>query len=126
VSVAVDRARIEAVCGGNDELAVELIGMLVDDAGPIVDALGTCLQSNDIAQANELAHSLKGIAGNVGADELRDAADRLQSATAPDAAPARPLLAEDLAAVAAALERVRSTLQSWKARLAGNTGIFAP
>jgi HPt (histidine-containing phosphotransfer) domain-containing protein len=126
VSAAVDRGRIEAVCGGNDELAVELIGMLVDDAAPIVDALGTCLQSNDIAQANELAHSLKGIAGNVGAGELRDAADRLQTATAPDAAPAGPVLTEDLAAVAEALDHVRSTLQLWKVRLAGNTGIFAP
>jgi|GEM_PF-3145714 two-component system sensor histidine kinase/response regulator len=126
MSAAVDRERIEAVCGGNDELAIELIGMLVDDAAPIVDALGTCLQANDITQANELAHSLKGIAGNVGAGELRDAADRLQTATAPDAAPARSVLAEDLAAVAEALDRVRSTLQSWKARLAGNTGIFAP
>jgi HPt (histidine-containing phosphotransfer) domain-containing protein len=122
----VDRARIDEVCKGDDSLAIELIGMLLDEAAPIVDALGACVQSNDVAQMNELAHSLKGIAGNVGAAELRDAAARMQTDTAPDATPARALLAEELAAITSALERVRSTLGSWQTRLAGNTGIFAP
>jgi HPt (histidine-containing phosphotransfer) domain-containing protein len=126
MTAAVDRGRIEAVCGGDDGLAVELIAMLVDDAALIVDALGTCLQTNDIAVANDLAHSLKGIAGNVGAAELRDAAARLQTATAPDAAPPHALLVEEVAAIAAALERVRGTLDSWQVRVAGNIGIFAP
>jgi HPt (histidine-containing phosphotransfer) domain-containing protein len=126
VSAAVDRGRIEAVCGGDEGLAVELIGMLVDDAAPIVDALGACVKSNDVAQANELAHSLKGIAGNVGAGELCDAAARLQTATAPDAAAAGTELAEEHAAIAAALDRVRCTLRSWEARLAAHTGIFFP
>jgi two-component system, sensor histidine kinase and response regulator len=126
MSLPVDRERIEAVCGGDDALAVELIGMLVEDAVPIVDALGACVQSNDVAQVNELAHSLKGIAGNVGAAELRDAADRLQTASAPDAAPARNVLARELSAIATALERVRSTLTAWQARVAGNVSIFAP
>lgn len=126
MTVAVDRGRIEAVCGGDDGLAVELIAMLVDDAAPIVDALASCLQTNDDAQVNDLAHSLKGIAGNVGAAELRDAAARLQAATAPGAAPAHALLVEEIAAIAAALERVRGILDSWQARVAGNVGIFAP
>jgi HPt (histidine-containing phosphotransfer) domain-containing protein len=123
---AVDRTRIEAVCGGDESLAVELIGMLVEDAGPIVDALGASVQSNDVAQVNELAHSLKGIAANVGAAELRDAAERLQSASAPGAAPARSALAAELAATAAALDRVRCTLHSWETRLAASAGIFTP
>jgi hypothetical protein len=50
----------------------------------------------------------------------------MQTDTAPDATPARPLLAEELAAITSALERVRSTLGSWQTRLARNTGIFAP
>jgi HPt (histidine-containing phosphotransfer) domain-containing protein len=126
MSSAVDRGRIEAVCGSDEELAVELIGMLVDDAALIIDALSASVESNDVAQLNELAHSLKGIAGNVGAAELRDAAARLQTDTAPDAAAARAVLTEELAAITSALERVRSTLHSWQARLAGHTGIFAP
>ncbi len=126
MSVAVDRARIQAVCGGDDALAVELIGMLLEDAVPIVDALGDCLQSNDIAQVNELAHALKGIAGNVGAANLRDAAARLQTATAPDASSTRDVLAGELAIVGAALEDVRVTHRSWEARVAANAGIFAP
>jgi HPt (histidine-containing phosphotransfer) domain-containing protein len=123
---AVSRRRIEAVCGSDEGLAVELIGMLIDDAAPIVDALGACVQSNDVAQAYELAHSLKGIAGNVGADELRDAAARLQTATAPDALPAPAVGAGEFAAIAIALDQVRCTLSSWEARVAGNRGIFAP
>jgi two-component system sensor histidine kinase/response regulator len=126
MSTAVDRGRIEAVCGGDEGLAVELIEMLVDDAAPIVDALGACVQSNDVAQAHELAHSLKGIAGNVGAGELRDAAARLQSATAPESVAPRAVLSEEVAAIATALERVRGTLHSWQARIAGKIGIFAP
>jgi HPt (histidine-containing phosphotransfer) domain-containing protein len=125
VSVAVDRARIEAVCGGDDALAVELIGMLVEEAGPIVDALGTSMASNDVTQVNELAHSLKGIAANVGAADLRDAAARLQTATAPDASAPHRVLAGELAAIAAALDEVRKTLRAWEARLAANAGIFA-
>jgi HPt (histidine-containing phosphotransfer) domain-containing protein len=125
VNVAVDRARIEAVCGGDDALAVELIGMLLDEVAPIVNALGDCVQSNDVAQVNELAHALKGIAGNVGAAGLRDAAARLQTASAPDAAPARDVLTSELAAITTALEDVRATHRAWKARLAANAGIFA-
>jgi HPt (histidine-containing phosphotransfer) domain-containing protein len=124
VSVAVDRARIEAICGGDDALAIELIGMLIDDAAPIVDELGTCVTSNDIAQINELAHALKGIAGNVGAAPLRDAADRLQSATAPEATPVAGILASEFAAITAALDDVRVTHRSWEARLAAHAGIF--
>jgi HPt (histidine-containing phosphotransfer) domain-containing protein len=126
VSVAVDRARIEAICGGDDALAIELIGMLLDDAAPIVDELGTCVKSNDIVQVNELAHALKGIAGNVGAAPLRDAAGRLQTVTAPGAAPVAGILASELAAITAALDDVRVTHHSWEARLAANAGIFTP
>jgi HPt (histidine-containing phosphotransfer) domain-containing protein len=125
VSVAVDRARIEAVCGGDDALAVELIGMLVEDAGPIVDALGAAVASNDVPQVNELAHSLKGIAGNVGAAELRDAAARMQTATAPEAGTPHGVIAGELATIVAALDDVRETLRTWEARLAANAGIFA-
>jgi two-component system sensor histidine kinase/response regulator len=125
VSVAIDRARIEAVCGGDDALAVELIGMLVEDAGPIVDALDAAVSSNDIPQVNEHAHSLKGIAGNVGAADLRDAAGRLQTATAPDASTSRSVIGAELAAIVAALEDVRETLRTWETRLAANGGIFA-
>jgi HPt (histidine-containing phosphotransfer) domain-containing protein len=125
VNVAVDRARIEAVCGGDDALAVELIGMLLDEVAPIVNALGDSVQSNDVAQVNELAHALKGIAGNVGAAGLHDAAARLQTASAPDAAPARDVLTSELAAITTALEDVRATHRAWEARLAANAGIFA-
>ncbi len=126
MSAAVDRGRIEAVCGGDEALAVELIGMLVEDAAPIVDDLGACVQANDAARIYELAHSLKGIAANVGAAELRDAAALLQAETAPDAPPAPAGFAVELAAIVTALERVRCTLHSWQTRIALKTGIFAP
>lgn len=120
----VDRTRIDAVCRGDESLAIELIGMLVDEAAPIVAALDVHVQSNDITQVNELAHALKGIAGNVGAFELRDAATRLEAASAAGQTPAPHALAAEIPALASALARVRITHRSWEARAASNVGIF--
>jgi HPt (histidine-containing phosphotransfer) domain-containing protein len=122
--VIVDRARIDEVCRGNDSLAIELIGMLLDEAEPIVAALRDRAASNDVPAVNELAHALKGMAQNVGALELRDAALRLESASAKGQAPAPNALAVEIPALATALVRIRLTHGSWEARTAGKVGVF--
>ena len=114
----VDRTRLAGLCAGDEALALELLGMLVDEAVPLVEELGRQVRASDAGRIHELAHSLKGIAGNVGAVELRAAAERLQTGTETRAAPAPQLLAAEFDAVAAALARVRETQRSWEARAA--------
>jgi HPt (histidine-containing phosphotransfer) domain-containing protein len=121
---SVDRERIDAVCGGSEEIAIELLGMLVDEAEPIIAALNECVRCNDVLQTNELSHALKGISGNVGAYELRDAAMSLETVSEKIQAPASHLGDIQLAAIVRAFERVCDTHRSWQARAARNAGIF--
>ena len=125
-STTVDRKRVEAICRGNDALAIDLVRMLVDEAAPIVAELGDCVKWHDVRRVRELAHSLKGIAGNVGAFELRDAASRLEDTASPDRLPLARALDAEVVAIGTALEGVRGTLHSWQLRMARNSGIFAP
>ena len=121
---SVDRARIDSVCRGDDSLAIELIGMLVDEAGPMLAVLSEHVQSYNVTQTNEVAHALKGIAGNVGAFDLRDAAARLETVSAPKQTPASHTLDREMSAVSRALERVRITQRLWQLRAARKAGIF--
>jgi HPt (histidine-containing phosphotransfer) domain-containing protein len=122
----VDHERMRAICGRDDSLAIELIGLLVDESAPIVLALGDHVRSYRVKQVHELAHALTGIAGNVGAWELRDAALRLETASGLRRTPASNALAHDLTAISHALEHIRITQRCWKARAAENTAIFIP
>lgn len=121
----IDRERIDSICRGDDALAIDLIAMLVDEAEPIVTSLDECLKSYDMLQANQLAHALKGIAGNVGAFELRDAATRLETVSGKNQAPTSIALDAEMIAIARAFDRVRATHSAWKIRSAGNAGIFS-
>jgi len=121
----VDRERIDAVCRGDDSLAIELIGMLVDEAGPMLVALDEHVQCYNVTQAHELAHALKGIAGNVGAFDLRDAALRLESVSGMKQTPASHTLDVEMTAVSQAFERVRIIQRTWQSRAARKAGIFS-
>jgi HPt (histidine-containing phosphotransfer) domain-containing protein len=121
---SVNRQRIEAVCGSDDSLAIELLGMLVDEATPIAFALGEHARGKEAVPLQELAHSLKGIAGNVGAFELRDAATRLETVSAEDTT-SEAVLAAAIAAITDALDGVRITHRFWEARAASHIGIFS-
>jgi HPt (histidine-containing phosphotransfer) domain-containing protein len=122
--VPVDRQRIDAVCRGDDSLAIELIGMLIDEAGPMVAALKEHVLRFDVNHVNELAHALKGIAGNVGAFELCDAAMRLEILSGPKRMPASNALVVEITAIAHALEHLRITQRSWITRAADSAKIF--
>lgn len=114
----VDRKRIDVVCEDNDSLAIELIGMLVDEVGPILLALNDHVECYNITQAHELAHALQGIAGNVGAFDLRDAALRLETVSALKQTPASHTLDVEMTAVSHAFERLRITQRTWRSRAA--------
>lgn len=102
-----DQARLDALAMGDQTIVDELVGMLIDDAGPLVAALRDSVAAHDRESAREQAHGLKGIAANVGAARLQHAAAQLEVA-ARDGAP-WPDLEQLLAATATAVEEVRAT-----------------
>jgi HPt (histidine-containing phosphotransfer) domain-containing protein len=102
----IDRARLDLVCMGNPALAGEFLDLLIEESSPIVDGLPALVAAGDAAAVREGAHSVKGIAGNVGAARLQAAALVLERSAAGGAAAS--VLAEQLAAVAAALAELRT------------------
>jgi HPt (histidine-containing phosphotransfer) domain-containing protein len=121
----VDQQRIRAVCGDDDAFAIELIGMFVKEAEPIVAALIDRVRCYEVREANQLAKALKGIAGSIGAVDLRDAATRLEAASGRACTPISSVLDAEMGAVSRALECVRAVRRSWWARSADHIGIFA-
>lgn len=55
---------------GNGELYIKLLKKFITDHSVLVTELRDSLEKNDLDTATRLAHSMKGIAGNLGATEL--------------------------------------------------------
>jgi HPt (histidine-containing phosphotransfer) domain-containing protein len=98
---------------GEPDLLRELITLFLRDTPERMDAARAALASLDFETAGRAAHSVKGSAANLGANQLQalagtaEAAARDQDATALTAALAA--LDEEFARVRAQLERVRAT-----------------
>jgi HPt (histidine-containing phosphotransfer) domain-containing protein len=63
--------------GGNRALYMKLLRQFVDQFGPVI-AQVTDAMAADVARAERLAHSLKGVAGNIGAMGVQSAAGALE------------------------------------------------
>ena len=66
--------------GGNRTLYLSLLRQFVDRHGDTVQQVTRALASEDYTLAERLAHSLKGVAGNIGAGEVQSAAGLLEKA----------------------------------------------
>ncbi|MBG0789869.1 MAG: response regulator [Desulfovibrionaceae bacterium] len=66
--------------GGNKGLYRKLLLTLRDEYADTPDTIGAALKSGDYAEAEHLAHSVKGMAGNLGATELFMRAQDLEQA----------------------------------------------
>jgi HPt (histidine-containing phosphotransfer) domain-containing protein len=102
----IDRARLDLVCMGNPGLAGEFIDLLIEESTPILAGLPALVAAGDVPAVREGAHSVKGIAGNVGAARLQAAALQLERSAADGAAAS--VLAGQLDAVVAALAELRA------------------
>jgi two-component system sensor histidine kinase/response regulator len=65
---------------GNRKLYVKLLRQFVDQQGPAVSQINDALGKGDTALAERLAHTLKGVAGNIGAKPVQSAAAILEKA----------------------------------------------
>ena len=94
---------------GNRKLYLKLLRQFVEQQGPSVAQITTALAQSDAALAERLAHTLKGVAGNIGAKPVQAAAGVLEKVIRNRAAAAdtEPALRE----VAAALDSLLAGLQ---------------
>jgi PAS domain S-box-containing protein len=59
---------------GNRKLYLKLLRQFVDQQGPAIEQVAAALSKGDAALAERLAHTLKGVAGNIGAKSVQAAA----------------------------------------------------
>jgi two-component system, sensor histidine kinase and response regulator len=72
---------------GNQALYQKLLRQFVDQQASAVEQIQEALARKDVAVAERLAHTLKGVAGNIGATQVQSAAGALEKAIR-DSAPA--------------------------------------
>ncbi len=63
---------------GNRKLYANLLRQFVEQQGPAVEQISAALSRGESALAERLAHTLKGVAGNIGARPVHGAADALE------------------------------------------------
>jgi signal transduction histidine kinase/CheY-like chemotaxis protein len=68
-----------ARCGGNALTYKKLLIKFVDNQKETDQAIRNAINSNQMKDAVRLAHTLKGVSGNIGADELYKAAQKLEA-----------------------------------------------
>jgi two-component system sensor histidine kinase/response regulator len=65
--------------GGNTRLYVKLLRQFANEQAGAVGAIREALAMNDVQTATRLAHTLKGVAGNLGARDAQDAAAAVET-----------------------------------------------
>jgi HPt (histidine-containing phosphotransfer) domain-containing protein len=83
-----DRTRLQLITRGDAALANEFLGALVEEADALIDRLRSVLRSGDRTAVSDLAHALKGMATEIGAQRLRAAAAVLEAEAQPEKWPA--------------------------------------
>ena len=95
---------------GNRKLYLKLLRQFVEQQGPAVGQITAALAQGDAALAERLAHTLKGVAGNIGAKAVQAAAGALEKLIRARAAAAEVDPAKQQ--VAAALDPLVAQLKS--------------
>lgn len=78
-----DQARLNLITRGNAALANEFLGGLFEEAGELIGQLDALIASADRTALADVAHTLKGMASEVGALRLRAAAAALEAEAEP-------------------------------------------
>ncbi|MGC3961640.1 MAG: response regulator [Verrucomicrobiota bacterium] len=100
---------------GNRKLYLKLLRQFVEQQGPALTQITEAMSKGDVATAERLAHTLKGVAGNIGAKSVHSTAAILEKVIRSKAPPAE---------VEAAKQQVVAVLEPLIAGL--NAGLGAP
>jgi len=108
----VDTAAGLATLGGNEALYARLLGRFGDEQRDFATRARDCLDGARLEEATRLAHTLRGVAGNLGARRIAEAAKALEQACGNADDPAR--LAALLADVEEALAPTLAGVAAWR------------
>jgi len=103
-----DATRLNLITRGDTRLANEFLDDLVVEADELMLRLGILVSSDDRAAVSDVAHTLKGMATELGAQRLRAVAAALET----EAVPAR--WPEDIGRLNAALAELRQHVRDQK------------
>lgn len=101
--------RLREISMGDEEFAGELVRIFLDDAAVQLERLRAAVERADCLETAEAAHRLKGSGGNVGADVLAEACQRLEAAGQAGRVDSFPA---GLAEIARELHRARALFES--------------
>jgi PAS domain S-box-containing protein len=79
---------------GNKRLYRDLLGQFAANQGKAADEISSALESDDHALAERIAHTVKGVAGNLGITEVQFVAQKLETALSDGEINVSPLLVE--------------------------------
>ncbi|MFW5837056.1 MAG: response regulator, partial [Desulfovibrionaceae bacterium] len=105
----VDTAEGLARLGGKTDLYLRLLGEMCSEHGDVARQARSFLEQGDLDSARRLAHSLKGVAGNLSARRLQESAEGLEQA----------LEAENLESAGELLQDIDEGLEGIKETLCG-------
>jgi two-component system sensor histidine kinase/response regulator len=83
--------------GGNAKLMRKLLSRFVETQIDAMSRIGTAIENNDLAGATREAHTVKGLAGNIGATGMADAAGKVEQMLAMGATKGRDEAIADMA-----------------------------
>ncbi len=109
---------------GNRKLYLKLLHQFVEQQGPSVGEITAALAAGDVALAERLAHTLKGVAGNIGAKSVHGVAAVLEKVIRSQAASAEVDSAKQQ--VAAALDSLMAGLNAGLGSLAAKPTTATP
>jgi len=96
---------------GNQQLYQDILYKFHDSQASVLDNIKAALAAKQATQATQLAHKLKGIAGNIGAKKLYESSALLETTLMQDAKKVSP---EQLNNVQALLDEVLSGIAKWR------------
>jgi len=102
---------------GNQKLYAKILRQFVEQQGPAVEQVSAALANGDLVLAERIAHTLKGVAGNIGAGDVRAMAGELEKRIRNHA---------DASSVEAASQQVSAALAPLVAGLQAALGAAAP
>jgi two-component system sensor histidine kinase/response regulator len=97
---------------GNRKLYLKLLRQFIDQQGPVPAQIAEALERHDDSLAERLAHTIKGLAGSIGAGNLQQVAAKLEKAiaTRTPAAELMPQLREFSGGMEDLVSRLRTAL----------------
>ncbi len=112
-----------ATVGGNEDLYANLLKKFANRYATINEDISSCLQKNDIESAVRHAHTVRGIAANLGAEELASAASNLEKSLIHSPSMTTPHLRTLVVCLSNAVNAIKECLDDMEANVNGSNTV---